>query len=71
MEELVPTDAGWNTTGTNKFAFTITSSKIIVMVRQKMKTGSGSTPIFTNFTKLIFGGILLGIKLIQDRKKVI
>ena len=50
-------DAGWNTTGTNKFAFTITSSQVKLCGNGKaVKTGSGTTPIFTNFTKLTFGG---------------
>ena len=51
------TDGGWNTTGTNKFAFTITSTQLKLCGNGKsVQTGSGTTPIFTNFTKFTFGG---------------
>ena len=63
-------DAGWNTTGTNKFAFTITSSQVKLCGNGKaVKTGSGSTPIFTNFTKLTFGGNISWDKTYTGQKK--
>ena len=63
-------DAGWNTTGTNKFAFTITSSQVKLCGNGKaVKTGSGTTPIFTNFTKLTFGGNISWDKTYTGQKK--